>query len=213
MATTTNTESILYVSRRDDSVADLLLVRYSHATTNNLINFVVTLETKQCIYYNIQYSYYRKTVILWTGRPSTRTLCCWATTLAQQFTLLRLKKLLIHPFISPRSSFYRSYLLACRLRAHGHWPCQALRAAASEAQCSAADLARHGARPPPSRGARLSSLPGAARGCPLQVARPQPPAAHAADAFLPQHAATAAYKRRGAGASSEHHVPTSLHFA
>jgi hypothetical protein len=54
---------VLYVSRRDDSVADLLLVRYSHAITNNLINFVVTLETKQHIYYSIQHSYYRKTVM------------------------------------------------------------------------------------------------------------------------------------------------------
>jgi hypothetical protein len=63
------------------------------------------------------------------------------------------KILLIHSFLS----------LACRLRAHGHCPCQVRRTAASEAQHSAAGLARHDARPTPSCGAWLWALTSAAR--------------------------------------------------
>jgi hypothetical protein len=95
-----------------------------------------------------------------------------------------------HTFLSTRFSSYCSYPLACRLRAHGHWPCQ---------RCT---------RPPPRHSARPLALPGTARsflqvvalGCqPYQVCRTAAlskshgcahPAARVANAFLPRRAAT-----------------------
>jgi hypothetical protein len=113
------------------------------------------------------------------------------------------------PIISTCSSSYRSYTLVCRLWAHGCWP--------SEAQRAAAGLARHGVQPPPSRGTQLPTLPGAARYCPLQVARPRPPR-HLCGRCLPFATCShcrwpTTYKCRHAAALDEHHTPTSFHSA
>jgi hypothetical protein len=155
--------------------------------------------------------------MLWTERPSAQTLpVARPRRQPTQPTLhVSKKKLLMHLFLSTRFSSYRSYPLACGLRAHGRWPFEAQRAAtskahclsASEAHCSPAGLARNGARPPPSGGARLSILPGAARCCPRQVAQPRPPH-RSCDQCLPS--STCRHCRRAA-ASSERYTPTSLH--
>ena len=81
----------------------------------------------------------------------------------------------------------------------------------------AAGLARHSARPPPSCGAWLPTLLGAARCCPLQVALPWPPRC-SCGRCLPSATCShcrrpVAYKRRRAAAFGEHHTPTSLHSA
>jgi hypothetical protein len=119
----------------------------------------------------IQYSFssiiLKNTVMLWTERMSAGTLHSEPRRQPNNPRSFVSKKLLIYLFLSTQSSFYCSYPLACRLRAHKCWP--------SEAHRSAAGLARHGAWPPPSRGAQLTALLGVVRCCALQVAPPMPP--------------------------------------
>jgi hypothetical protein len=88
-------------------------------------------------------------------------------------------------------------------------------AAASETHRSVTSLAKHGARPPPSRGARLSSLPGATHCCPLQAVRLQP-RRRSCGRCLPSVTCShcrrpTTYKRRRGAASGEPHTSTNLH--
>jgi hypothetical protein len=138
-----------------------------------------------------------------------RTSRCWACQPNNPRSFVSQKKLLVHLLLSTRSSFYRSYSFACRLLAHARWP--------SKAQRTAVGLARHSALQPSSHSARLAALPGMAHCCPLQLARLRPPR-RSCDRCLPSAMCShcrrlAAYKRRQAISSGEHHTPTSLHSA
>jgi hypothetical protein len=76
----------------------------------------------------------------------------------------------------PHTHFYLpTYSYPFAPPALDRWPSHAPRTAASEGKCSATGPAMRGARPPPSRDARLSALPGAACDCSLLVVRPLPP--------------------------------------
>lgn len=102
-----------------------------------------------------------------TGHPFARCSVVTMTPAQQLMLFFSKKKLLIYLFLFTRSSPYRSYLLACRLQAHGRRPSGAQRTAAFEAHRLAAGLARHDTWLPPSRGAWLLALLGATRCCPL----------------------------------------------